>query len=100
MRLRGAIADTDPVGYLPPDPPPIGVLRAGAIIRFRMALFRPILALASLAIVLELAVQEEEAIHGDRLVKVELLADRAAVRPGETFTIAVKLGCLRIQRSA
>jgi len=37
------------------------------------------------------AVQEQEARNGDRLVKVELLADRAALLPGETFTIAVKL---------
>jgi DsbC/DsbD-like thiol-disulfide interchange protein len=29
--------------------------------------------------------------RGDRLVRVDLLADRAAIRPGETFTLGVKL---------
>jgi DsbC/DsbD-like thiol-disulfide interchange protein len=35
------------------------------------------------------AAQESKAARGDSLVKVELLADRAAIRPGEAFTLAV-----------
>lgn len=35
--------------------------------------------------------QDAADTRGDRLVKVELLADRAAIRPGETFSLGVRL---------
>src|SRR5258707_1292635 len=37
------------------------------------------------------AAQASKGARGDALVKVELLADRAAIRPGEAFTLAVHL---------
>jgi DsbC/DsbD-like thiol-disulfide interchange protein len=38
-----------------------------------------------------LTLQDAEERPGDRLVKVELLADRAAIRPGEAFSLGVRL---------
>jgi DsbC/DsbD-like thiol-disulfide interchange protein len=38
-----------------------------------------------------LAPQDANDNRGDRLVKVELLADRAAIRPGEAFSLGVRL---------
>ena len=37
------------------------------------------------------AAQDDAGVRGDRLVKVEILADRAVIRPGEAFTLAAKL---------
>ena len=44
-----------------------------------------------IALLLTLASALQERPLGDKLVRVELLADRAAIRPGERFTLAAKL---------
>ncbi|HEV8111920.1 MAG TPA: protein-disulfide reductase DsbD domain-containing protein [Planctomycetota bacterium] len=48
------------------------------------------MSLLALALVAALAPQDSAVPRGNRLVKLELIADRAAVAPGETFTLGVK----------
>ncbi len=54
-----------------------------------LPLVLPILVLAAQTPASKEGAQEGKGARGDTLVKVELLADRAAIRPGEAFTLAV-----------
>jgi len=50
-----------------------------------------LLLIAATALPLNDAGQDAGDARGDRLVKVELVADRAAIRPGEAFSLGVRL---------